>query len=50
MRVTLLLKKGHPARRVSPLELPIQLFVSHVNSSPCFVRRCKKSFVQEAKE
>ena len=23
--------------------------VSHVNGSPCFVRKCKKSFFQEAK-
>ena len=50
MRVTLALKKGHPARGggVTLLADPT-ISVSHVNGSPCFVRKCKKSFFQEAK-
>ena len=54
MRVTLALKKGHPARgwggggRVTLLADPT-ISVSHANGSPCFVRKCKKSFFQEAR-
>ena len=39
-RVTLPSKKGDPARRVT---LPAEpTFVTHVNGSPSFVRRCGK--------
>ena len=48
------IKKGSPSEelggggRVTLLADPT-ISVSHVNGSPCFVRKCKKSFFQEAK-
>ena len=46
-RVTLPSKKGDPVRR-SPFQ-PSQLFVSHVNGSPSFVRKCRKSWLAKGK-
>ena len=48
------IKKGTPSEglggggRVTLLADPT-ISVSHVNGSPCFVRKCKKSFFQEAR-
>ena len=44
-RVTLPSQKGDPAKRVT-LQ-PSQLFVSHVNGSPSFVRKCMKSWLAQ---
>ena len=44
-RVTLASQKGNPARRVTLLAEPT--FVSHVNGSPSFVRKCMKSWLAQ---
>ena len=44
-RVTLPSQKGNPARRVTLLAEPS--FVSHVNGSPSFVRKCMKSWLAQ---
>ena len=47
LRVTLPSQNDHPARQVTPAFLPSQLFSSHANSSPRFVRKCIKSWIAQ---